>query len=308
MHELARGSRLAGWFALGRLANYRLVPTILACILLVAAFLKGHELATEELSGKSLLTSRWFLTCLVLFELALGLSLLSGLHARLIRVAALLTLIVFFEVALYQGITGQPSCRCLGKASVNPWFMVTFDVLALAGIFAWQPSSIGPALVSHRGRFATVAIGYAVAAIPMLVSMVNYTPTGQMPLLRNDPQLAARMKVQLKNANAEQLLAHLHAATGLSFTAEDKLTTGRPVNFGEIYTSSARAWSIMEMLAQRQTIPARWKKVEGGYELVQSAPLGRLTPWLVSGFILFGAAIGLTLYPAKSRDFGGTVP
>jgi hypothetical protein len=51
-------------------------------VLLVAAVLKAHQLATEPVFGASLLESRWLLVAVVQYELFLAFWLLSGLFPR----------------------------------------------------------------------------------------------------------------------------------------------------------------------------------------------------------------------------------
>jgi len=297
MFQLAVDSLFRYRTFLERFFRSACVPTALACALLLAAFLKGHELATEELGENSLFTSRWFLALLVLWEGALASWLLSGLHPRLARAMALLTFLAFFQAALYLAASGEASCRCLGKASTNPWFMVGFDVLALAVLVAWTPAHPGASIFTHRRRFATVAIIYVLVAIPALINMLAYTPRGQMRLLRHDPSLAARLNVQLKGATTQQLLDHLHSATGLHFSVESGLA--QTPDLGQISTNSARAWAIMELLAQRQNVPARWKKTDGGYLLVRSAPFGIANPWLVSASVALGLVLILLLFSRR---------
>ncbi len=55
-----------------RLFRSAFVPVALAGVLLLSAFLKGYELATEELSPSTFLRSRWFLTLVVMYEVALA--------------------------------------------------------------------------------------------------------------------------------------------------------------------------------------------------------------------------------------------
>ena len=283
--------------------SLQVVPIFLAVVLLTAAFFKGSELATEELSETTLFTSRWFLVPLVLFELGLACWLLGGLYARWTRWLLLLTFLAFFETALFFALAGYASCRCLGRASVAPWVAAIFDGAAIGAIMLWQPAAAGPTVFSHRGRFAFVGVVYAFAALPALVSMVSYTPTGQMPRLRSDLELAAKVKVQLKNATPEQLLDQLRAATGLSFSVDDKLTKSWPADLSEIKTTGVPAWAFMELLAHKQSVPVRWEKTEGGYRLVRSAPLGRNTPWLISAAAL--ALTGVYLLFSRVRTSTG---
>lgn len=275
------------------------VPVILALVLLTAAFLKGYELATEELPENNLFTSRWFWAALVLFELGLGIWLLGGLHVRATRWLLLFTFLVFFETALYLAVAGYGTCHCLGRTVLSPWAAALFDAGAVVAIVLWQPPARGPTVFSQPRRAGLLGVVFGLAAIPALVSIINYTPTGQMPSLRSDPALAARVKVQLQDATAQQLLDHLHSATGLTFSVDDRLASTWSTSFGDIRMSGIPAWAIMEFLAHKQSRPARWDKIEGGYRLVSTARLDTRTPWLISGALLL--ATGAYLFFLRSR-------
>ena len=77
--------------------GYDALRLFLALLLLTAAGLKAHQLATGPLLGPGLLESRWFLVAVVEFELFFGLWLISGLFSfatwcrryRLLRVVRL---------------------------------------------------------------------------------------------------------------------------------------------------------------------------------------------------------------------------
>lgn len=58
--------------------GYDLVRMILATVLLTAAALKAHQLATEPVVNNSPLTSRWFLILEVEFELVFGLAVMPS--------------------------------------------------------------------------------------------------------------------------------------------------------------------------------------------------------------------------------------
>ncbi|HYW80399.1 MAG TPA: hypothetical protein VE890_12515 [Thermoguttaceae bacterium] len=70
-----------------RLAGCDIVRVALGLLLLVAAGLKGYELATSPVAGTSLLDSRWFLIGLVEFEFVFGPWLLVRGEPALLRVA-----------------------------------------------------------------------------------------------------------------------------------------------------------------------------------------------------------------------------
>src|SRR5438270_5056315 len=105
------------------------IPRFLcAGTLLAAALLKTNQLFTDPGLGL-LYGSRWRDAALAEYELALALWLLSGFRLRSARRLALLTFTTFGAYALYLGVSGESSCGCFGKASVNPWWTVALDAL-----------------------------------------------------------------------------------------------------------------------------------------------------------------------------------
>jgi hypothetical protein len=98
------------------------IPALLGLVLLAAAALKAHQLATDPPLESGLLTSRWTLIGLVELELGLGLCLLLGIYPPQIRIAALVTFAAFALMSLQQAIAGKASCSCFGAVAVRPWF------------------------------------------------------------------------------------------------------------------------------------------------------------------------------------------
>jgi uncharacterized membrane protein YphA (DoxX/SURF4 family) len=274
-----------------------LIP--LGAVLVVAALLKAHDLGSQELSNTTVVSSRWFLVGYVLFELAVGLSLLSGVHPRLVRVLALVMFLVLLEIALYRGLSGQSSCRCLGNVPINPWYIVGFDTLAIIALFTYRPIANTGTIACDPMRFVVVIGTYGLLTTPALISMVSYAPRGPMPLLRHDAALTVKLKVRTQNVTSERLVEQLHTQTGLSFTIDERLLRQNSLNLGEIETSSSPAWSLMEFLAQKQPLPARWEKVEGGYRLVRAAPLGVTAPWVFIAIVLLAASIYFIAVPPR---------
>jgi hypothetical protein len=119
---------------------YDAVRVILGLILLTAAALKGHELATEPVAETSLLTSRWFLIGVVEFELFFGLWLCCGLYSRRTWQAALLCFNAFACVSLYKAISGEATCGCFGRVPVNPWYTFILDLTAVAALLLCRPA------------------------------------------------------------------------------------------------------------------------------------------------------------------------
>ena len=119
-----------GWLPL------RVVSVLLGVLLVFAAVLKTHQMATEPIVGGGLFESRWFLAAAVQYELLLGFWLISGQFPRAAWWVALGTFGVFAVVAAAKGVAGEESCGCFGRVSVNPWLTLTIDVSAVVALCA----------------------------------------------------------------------------------------------------------------------------------------------------------------------------
>ena len=105
--------------------GYDVLRIAAALLLLMAAGLKAHQLATEPVLGTGLLESRWFLMAVVEFELFFGLWLLSGLLTKVTWAAALGCFVLFCCISLFKALSGHATCGCFGKVEVNPWYTAT---------------------------------------------------------------------------------------------------------------------------------------------------------------------------------------
>ena len=108
------------------------VPVGVGLVLLVAAALKTHQLATEPVPGISLLESRWFLVGVVELELLLGLWLVSGWQAGRARTIAL----VLGALRAWQtSAWGRRRIRAARCCCLSPSRAALFlgGILALAG-------------------------------------------------------------------------------------------------------------------------------------------------------------------------------
>jgi len=123
-----------------RITPYDAVCIVLGLILLTAAALKGHQLATEPVAETSLFSSRWLLIGVVEFELFFGLWLLSGLYPRRTRQAALVCFSAFACVSFYKALSGEATCGCFGRVPVNPWYTLLLDLAAVAALLLCRPA------------------------------------------------------------------------------------------------------------------------------------------------------------------------
>lgn len=268
-------------------------PQLVGCVLLAAAVAKAHALATDSVLASSFWNSRWFLTCLVLVELALGLWLWSGLHPRWSRVATFCFFFAFADFNFYLALRGE-ACPCLGKLHTPPWTMVLLDVGVLFGLATWVPagsrqSSFQP---GPRRLYAFVIL-YALVAAPTCWTMIDYGHQGVGLDLRVDGRLQRVADLDLKNPGSEDILAPLAKASGLTFTIDERLSRNPP-EYGRIGPTTSKIWSAMMFVAQEQRRPARWDQTADGYHLQQVGLLGsRLTPWFLSaglGTVLLSVA------------------
>ncbi len=123
--------------------KYALIRVVLGVILLVAAALKGYQLATEPTAEISLMTSRWFLVFSVEFELLLGLCLISGLFVRTVWLTTLGCFALFFCISLYKALSGEVSCGCFGSVQVNPWYSLCLDLAVVGALVRYRPALWG---------------------------------------------------------------------------------------------------------------------------------------------------------------------
>ncbi len=116
-----------GWFA---------VRLFVATVLLVAAGLKAHQLATTPSLGEGILESRWFNIFVVEFELLFGIWLIFGLLPKLTWLASVGLFTIFAGVSFFKAISGESSCGCFGEVTINPWLTACFDV-GVVGMLWW---------------------------------------------------------------------------------------------------------------------------------------------------------------------------
>ena len=162
----------------GLRAAPRLTRVLVGLVLLGAAALKAHQLATSPVPGEGLLSTRWLLTLWVEVEIVLGVWLVSGLAARRAWQAAVGCFVVFAVVTFVKAVRGDASCGCFGRVDVNPWVTLVLDVAALAALVRFRPSpeetGLSPAVRRRRLRMA--AASGAAMGLAALIGSVVYAP------------------------------------------------------------------------------------------------------------------------------------
>jgi hypothetical protein len=184
--------------------GYALVRVALGVILLVAAGLKAHQLATDPFvtlahlshlpSGEGLarfplplgegwvralapfLQSRLFLIGIVEFEVLLGLLLLSGILPRLTWASSLLCFGGFALVSLYKALSGDASCGCFGKVPINPWYTGALDLAIVVSLLRWRPRGLSRPYFPTFGRSAAVFAIWLSVGLPAAFAMDSLNP------------------------------------------------------------------------------------------------------------------------------------
>ena len=174
--------------------GYDVVRIIAAAVLLVAAGLKTHQLATEPILGTSILDSRWLLMATVEFELFFGLWLLSNIMPRATWMSAIGLFGLFTCVSLYKALSGAASCGCFGRVAVNPWYTTTLDLAIVFSLLRWRPRHL-PSPACGRGaggeghwswsllpkeavhRATVVILSWLAIGLPAAFAMGSYTDT-----------------------------------------------------------------------------------------------------------------------------------
>lgn len=164
---------------LGRVVGegYDVVRVLVAALLLAAAGLKTHQLATGPAPGQDILTYRWSLIVQTEFEIVLGLWLLGGPLRRLGWATALACFIVFSGITFFKGIRGDASCDCFGRVQVHPWITMILDLAVVAALSIFRPKLRQlPRSRKQRIRLAMMVVIALAAGISAGLAMATYSP------------------------------------------------------------------------------------------------------------------------------------
>ncbi len=162
----------------GTFAPATALRVALGLLLLTAAALKAHALATGPVPASGLLGSRAFQVAAVEIEVALGLWLVLCVWPRAAWAAALVGFAGFAGIALHRALSGESSCGCFGRIEVNPWHMVLLDTCAVFGLLRWRPEPLPPANTGPDTR-AALNCGGIIVCVGILAALWigSYVPT-----------------------------------------------------------------------------------------------------------------------------------
>ena len=182
----------------------------LAFVLLAAALLKAHELATRPVApqlGAGLTTppqatgpvlsdnflhSRPMVMGTIWLEVLLAGWMLSGLHRRTTRWVVVGCFGALAVVALALAISGAESCGCFGRAHISPWYMCGFDSAAMLGVL-FIPGTRAPSLtVSQAPRRFGVALVLALVVGSISTAFIVLSGARALGRLRSNSAVAGR--------------------------------------------------------------------------------------------------------------------
>ena len=147
---------------------YDLVRMCVASLLIAAAVLKAHELATRPTSDATLLTSRWFLIGLVELEFALGVLLVCNRWPVLLWRITIGAFSCFAAVSLSRGLLGYESCGSFGQLMISPWITLVLDIVVTMALWRWMPSQQSTSRIAPHWGVQTQLIFTKKLCVPVL--------------------------------------------------------------------------------------------------------------------------------------------
>ena len=138
-------------------------------LLILAAVLKAHQLATSPYAKNLFFESRSLTAILLVAEVMLGFWLLSNWRSSTARIAAICAFACFSVATASKAAAGDASCGCFGVFEVPPIITLIVDVVVLGTLSFWRPS-VGRA---QLGRGALV--GAAITIVLLLVPVFNFS-------------------------------------------------------------------------------------------------------------------------------------
>ena len=145
---------------------------VLGGLLLLAAGLKVHGMGVEPVASTGAFSAPAFKFLVVVFEILLGVWLLSGKYQLAAWLTVLVSFVGFTGVSFYQGWIGQASCGCFAKVTVNPWITFGIDLVAVTALLLARPD-LTP-LLHHRSRIAFTIAGFLASNLLLLGFLATY--------------------------------------------------------------------------------------------------------------------------------------
>lgn len=169
----------------------RLVQTAVGLLLLAAAGLKLYGLNVSPFAQYGWLQSDIVQSTAVVWEVLLGLLLLSRAQRFFAWLLAVLTFGAFAGVSGYLGWIGQATCGCFGLIQASPWWAFAVNVSVLLALALVRPrvEMVRPTGThSERTGWATVGILMSLIAVIGVVAIWQYgSVTAVVAAVRGEP-------------------------------------------------------------------------------------------------------------------------
>jgi hypothetical protein len=110
----------------------RFVYVFVAIVLLFAATLKWHQIATSVYPSHLILGSRSVSIFVVVLEFILASLLIIGAYAKYVRWAAVIVFGCFLTFSVNKYLSGESSCNCFGEFSISPIASSLLDIGVIA--------------------------------------------------------------------------------------------------------------------------------------------------------------------------------
>jgi hypothetical protein len=149
---------------------YRTARAVAGVILLTAAAAKLYGLHVSSVSEVGWLSQPSVQWTVSVWEVALGLWLVSGRSPRGAVRAAMWTFGTFAVVSLWLGLNGVAQCGCLGAVPANPWGVFVLDSCLLALLFTASKLHPESRPQPHELRLSPIAGSVLVAGILIAAS------------------------------------------------------------------------------------------------------------------------------------------
>lgn len=163
--------------------RWTILRILIAVILLVAAGMKMHQLATMPSFGEGILHATWFNFLVVEFEIFFGLWLISGMMPTLTWLTSFGCFSIFAAVSFYKFLAEEVSCGCFGVVTISPWITCVFDLGIIGllvytrptGIQACKPSIVDEFshLMRKRSQVAVLCLLWLLVALPITYAAIT---------------------------------------------------------------------------------------------------------------------------------------
>lgn len=151
----------------------RVIPLVVAIVLVVSAALKTHALWLSPTSHLGTIAlPRWMSAVGVGLELTIALALIFASRQRLVQGLTLTLFACLTVIAAWLTFSGAASCGCFGRMMVPPWATLILDLIvvgALALNLRWMSPQITSVGSVFHWRPAVAAIGGLVLAITLIL-------------------------------------------------------------------------------------------------------------------------------------------